>query len=197
MIWRWPAMALIALLSAALVWAAGFTAYNHDVRVTATPPPHADGIVVLTGGADRIRTAMHLFTDGLAPALLVSGVGRGSDLAELARRVPLDPALLAHHVTLGHVATTTIGNAAETASWARAHGVRRLIVVTAGYHMPRALLEIGRSLPEVTLFPVPVQPPALRRRTDLATLRLLATEYDKLIAVRLGLSRLFEQGARP
>ena len=28
--------------------------------------------------------------------------------------------------------------------------------------MPRALLEIGRALPGVTLFPVPVQPPALR-----------------------------------
>jgi hypothetical protein len=63
--------------------------------------------------------------------------------------------------------------------------------------MPRALIEIGRSLPGVRLFPVPVQPPALRRRIDFATLRLLATEYDKLVAVRLGLSTLLGQGARP
>ena len=39
-----------------------------------------------------------------------------------------------------------------------------LIVVTAGYHMPRALAELRRALPDVTLYPVPVQPPAMRAR---------------------------------
>ena len=73
--------------------------------------------------------------------------------------------------------------------------MRRLILVTAGYHMPRALLEIGRALPGVTIYPVPVQPPALRGRLDFATMRLLASEYDKLLAVRLGLTRLVRAGA--
>ena len=43
----------------------------------------------------------------------------------------------------------TRGNAAETAEWARAHQVRSLIVVTSAYHMPRALAELGRDLPDV------------------------------------------------
>lgn len=193
MIWRWPALALFALFAAAAVWSAGFTAFSHDARLKTMRPPSADGIVVLTGGAERIETALRLLADGLAPVLLISGVGRGIDLPELAKRVRLDPAAIGNRVTLGHEATTTLGNATETAAWARQNDVHKLIVVTAGYHMPRALLELDRYLPGVTLVPVPVQPPAMRGRIDLATIRLLAAEYDKLLAVRLGLNTLVGQ----
>lgn len=192
--WRWPALVLVALLLAASLWAVGFAGFIHDVRLPAPPPPPADGIVALTGGAERIETALHLLAEGKAPVLLISGVGRGTDLAEVARRVALDPARLDHRVTLGRAATSTVGNATETAAWARRNNVRRLIVVTAGYHMQRALLEIGHDLPEIELVPVPVQSPALRGRMDFATLRLLASEYNKLLAVRLGLHRLVGGG---
>lgn len=197
MSWRWPALALGALFAAASIWAAGFAAFTHEMLLPAPPPPAADGIVALTGGAERIETALHLLAEGKAPVLLVSGVGRGTEIAEVARRVSLDPAAIGERVTLGHAATSTVGNAAETASWARRNNVRRLIVVTAGYHMPRALLEIGHDLPEIALFPVPVQPPALRGRMEFATVRLLASEYDKLLAVRLGLHRLILGGVKP
>ena len=62
-----------------------------------------------------------------------------------------------------------------------------MIVVTAGYHMRRALAEIGTALPEVSLHPDPVQPPALSR-PGIGTLRLLASEYVKWLAVELGLT---------
>ena len=182
------------LLGLAALWGVGFAAFSHAARQPGQPPPPADGIVALTGGADRIETALRLLADGRAPLLLVSGVARGTDLAEVARRVRLDPAQLAGRVTLGREATTTLGNAAETAAWARANGIRRLIVVTAGYHMPRAVLEIRRALPDVALYPVPVLPPALRGAMDPATVRMLASEYDKLLAVRFGLVRLVRPG---
>lgn len=176
------------LLAIGLLWAVGFALFDQASRRRAPPPPAADGIVVLTGGVDRIETGLRLLDQGVAPLLLISGVGGGVPLAELTRSVRL-PTPLAGQVTLGRVATTTSGNAAETAIWARAHAVRRLIVVTAGYHMPRALLEIGRALPDVTLYPVPVRPPALRGPLEFATVRMLATEYDKYLAVRLRLPR--------
>lgn len=187
------------LLALAALWGVGFGLFNHQARQAGPVPPAADGIVVLTGGADRIETALRLLAEGRAPLLLVSGVARGVDLAEVAHRVPLHPAqldfaLLAGRVTLGRAATSTAGNAAEAASWARANGIRRLIVVTAGYHMPRALVEIGRALPDVALYPVPVLPPALRGAADPATVRMLANEYDKLLAVRFGLARLMRTG---
>ena len=194
--WRWPAIALTAILLAAGLWSVGFTLFVQQSRRAADPPPDADGIVALTGGADRIETALRLLAQDKAPALLISGVGRGSDLAELARRVQLDPATLGQRVTLGHDATSTTGNAAETAIWARRNAIRRLIVVTAGYHMPRALREIARVLPDIALYPVPVQPPALRGPIDLAGMHLLASEYDKLLAAWLGLTRLARKGLR-
>ncbi len=153
-------------------------------------PEAADGIVVLTGGADRIETALRLLAEGRAPRLLVSGVARGADLAVLDRRVPLD-ADQASRVTLGRMAQSTAGNAVEAALWSRAYNLKRLIIVTAGYHMPRALLELHRALPDVQLFPVPVQLSALRGST---WVRTLASEYDKLLAVRFGLDRLLRNG---
>ena len=189
---RRAAIGLVGLaLALVAAWTIGFTRFSADARLPPPPlPPQADGIVVLTGGAERIETALRMLTEGRAPVLLVSGVGRGTDLAELARRIHAQAGEFGDRVTLGHAATSTTGNAAETAAWARAHGIKRLIVVTAGYHMPRALIEIERSLPGIELYPVPVQPPAMRGRLDLGTVRLLANEYDKLLAARFGLSRV-------
>lgn len=183
--------ASIALLGGGALWGLGFARFNSIARHAGAPPAAADGIVVLTGGADRVETALRLLVEGRAPFLMVSGVARGADLADLTRRVPLDPDQ-ASRVTLGHAAQSTSGNAAETAPWARAHHMRRLIVVTAGYHVPRALLEVKRALPDVELQAVAVQSPALRSAPPSASVRVLAAEYDKLLAVWLGLSRLLE-----
>jgi hypothetical protein len=56
--------------------------------------------------------------------------------------------------------------------------------------MQRAMTELTRTLPGVTLYPVPVVPPALRGGTQFSTLRLLANEYTKWLAAELGLTRL-------
>ncbi len=190
------AAASAVLLACSAAWGVGFAWFEHSAHQPGPPLPlAADGIVVLTGGADRIETALHLLAEGRAPLLLVSGVARTADLSELARRVHLDPAGIAGQVTLGRAATTTVGNGAETAQWAQAHGLRRLIVVTAGYHMPRAMLELGRSLPGAELHPAPVLPHALRGGTGPAMARMLANEYDKLIAVRLHLAPLIRTEA--
>jgi uncharacterized SAM-binding protein YcdF (DUF218 family) len=44
----------------ALAWVAGFLWFVRDVESPATPAGKADGIVVLTGGAERIATGLHL-----------------------------------------------------------------------------------------------------------------------------------------
>jgi uncharacterized SAM-binding protein YcdF (DUF218 family) len=64
--------------------------------------------------------------------------------------------------------------------------------VTAGYHMPRAVLELRRALPDVVLVPHPVVPARLRDREAggrLRTWSLLAGEYLKLLAAGIGLAR--------
>jgi hypothetical protein len=127
---------------------------------------------------------------------LVTGVGERDAFNALARRAGVDASLGAR-VTLGRAATSTRGNAAEAADWAYGNGVHTLIVVTAGYHMPRALAELSRTLPDVALYPVPVLPPALRGAWgagDMATLRLLVAEYTKWLAAEAGLSGLAARG---
>lgn len=180
------------LLLASGLWLLGFTLFSYDARQKRRPPASAGAIVVLTGGADRLGMALRLLQEGTAPLLMVSGVPAHVELPDLVRmsepRFPLE--LWSARITLGHAASSTVGNAAEIGPWARERGVRSLIVVTAGYHMRRALIEIHRALPDAVLYPVPVQPPALRGPSDFNTLALLSNEYDKWIAARLGLARL-------
>ena len=180
---------LVAMLMVAglVILGAGFVWFIAVAQQAGPPPPHADGIVVLTGGAERVETGLRLLVAGRADRLLISGVAHAAALPELARRAGLDAAALPPNVTLGRSATSTLGNAGETAEWVQAHTIHSLIVVTAGYHMPRALLELERALPGVTLYPVRVHPPGLQ---EPGLLRLLAAEYVRLIAAGVGLSHL-------
>ncbi len=187
-------IAVLACLSVPVLvgaaWAVGFAWFVHAAWMPPPSLPSADGIVALTGGADRVETALRMLADGRARVLLVSGVGGPTEFAELARRAGIDKALGAR-VTLGRAAASTHGNALETAEWAHANGVHTLLVVTAGYHMPRALAELGRALPDIALHPVPVISPGMRGALPL---RLLAGEYTKYLAARSGLSILAAYG---
>ena len=173
---------------AALAWLAGFVWFVRLVGAERPPTalPHAEGIVVLTGGADRIRAGLALLGRGAAPLMLISGAGRGTDLADFVPQDSPEARQLDGAITLGHVATTTRGNARETALWAARHHLASVIVVTADYHMPRALLELRRHLAGVRLIAAPVTPPAMARTLTPHTLLLLAGEFDKYLAVRLG-----------
>ncbi len=184
-----PAVLTLASL-AALAWIAGFVWFVRDAMRPASLPLQADGIVALTGGADRVATAIQLLQQNRARLLLISGVGHATEFGALFHGTGIAPGTLTGRITLGRTATDTLGNADEAADWARAHGLHSLIVVTASYHMRRALTEIGRTLPDVALYPAPVLPPALRGAAGFSTLRLLAGEYTKYLAAECGLTLL-------
>ncbi len=183
---RWLVNIVVLLAGA---WAVGFLAFM-VVIWAASPPdpvPHADGIVALTGGDGRVGAAMALLAERAAPALLISGAGRGTYLGDFTADDTAAATRYASEITLGHAALSTRGNAVETAAWAKARNMHSLIIVTADYHMPRASLELHRFLPDVTLIEVPVRPPAISHLFGLPTLRLLAGEYNKFLLVRTGL----------
>ncbi len=192
-------MLLAALLALPLLaWGAGFAWFVHRAGTPSALPERADGIVALTGGSGRIEAALRLLAEGRARVALLSGIGGGAELRELAARAGVQPEELGGRVTLGRLATSTHGNAAEAAAWARANGVRSLIVVTASYHMPRALTEMAQAMPDVDLRPAPVTPPAMRGPPSMgeaAMMRLMAAEYTKWLAAALGLSRFVDDPA--
>jgi uncharacterized SAM-binding protein YcdF (DUF218 family) len=181
---------LLLLAGLAAVWLGGFVWFVASVEFPAREPAAADGIVVLTGGADRVAEGVRLLRAGRGRALLISGVGRGVDLPVLAREAGIAVGDLAPRITLGRIATSTASNADETAAWVKAERLRSLLVVTASYHMMRAMTELQRAVPDIVLIPEPVLPPALRDQWfSPATLRLLAHEYTKWLAAELGVTR--------
>jgi uncharacterized SAM-binding protein YcdF (DUF218 family) len=184
---RWRLLAGFAVLTL-LGWAGGLVWFIGLANDTPPPPPVADGIVALTGGAERIEAALRLLQGEQAGKLLISGIGGGTDLAALTHRIGLDPAPIASRVTLGRAATSTRGNAVETAAWASDNGIRSLIVVTAFYHMPRALMELRRSLPGVRLLPYPVRTGSRTEAGQRVVTRLLLEEYNKYLLALAGVS---------
>jgi uncharacterized SAM-binding protein YcdF (DUF218 family) len=188
----WPRLVGWGVLALLLGWTAGLAWFIRVAGRPAPAPPHADGIVALTGGAERVETALRLLAADRAEWLLVSGIGPGPDLAALARRSFVDAAALAPRVELGRQATSTRGNAIETAAWVRTKHIGSLIVVTAWYHMPRAMTELARAVPDVVLYPSPVEPEG-SHMPGLATARLLAEEYTKYLASRLDLTALLPE----
>ncbi|MDQ2804069.1 MAG: YdcF family protein [Pseudomonadota bacterium] len=176
-----------------MAWVGGFTWFVLTTVRPASPPPHADGIVALTGGADRVRFALRLLSEGHGGRLLVTGIGGGAGFKTLAEQAGTNPGPLAGQVTLGRGATSTRGNAEETAAWVRANGVRSLIVVTSSYHMPRALTEMARAMPGLKLYPAPVAPASMQTAAGLASVaavELLAAEYTKFLGAELGVTTL-------
>jgi uncharacterized SAM-binding protein YcdF (DUF218 family) len=144
----------------------------------------ADGIVALTGGPSRINDAVELLASGRGRRLLITGVARSTNTAELIRLAPESGRLFSCCIDLDYSAVNTVGNAAETRRWARERGFRSLVVVTSRYHMPRAMLEIAHRLPDVTLIPFPVVSTQARAEpwwSSAGTAKVLVFEYLKLI----------------
>jgi uncharacterized SAM-binding protein YcdF (DUF218 family) len=180
---------LLLMVLAALLFAGGFYWVVQQMPVVeASPTRNADGIVVLTGGALRISDALELLSSGHGRRLLISGVNPTTRSYEIARLVPEHQRWFSCCVDLGHAATNTIGNAIETRRWVEDRGFKSLIVVTANYHMPRAMAEVGHELPGVALVPYAVVSDRVKVDDwwdNPSTARLLFLEYLKYIVARV------------
>jgi len=147
-----------------------------------------DGIVVMTGGQQRLDDGLRLLTTQDSGKMLISGVGEGVSRAVLVQELGLDDhqaELLFCCVELDFEAGNTRGNAIATRTWAVGHKMRSIRLVTASYHMPRALVVFARELPEFDLYQWPVVPADLNLSSwwrDRAMIRLLSREYAKYLA---------------
>lgn len=165
------------------------------------PKRPAAAVVALTGGPERIADAIDLMERGYATRLLISGVNPSLTRADLIRMAPRHRKLIECCVDLGYEARNTIGNAREARQWMREHELRgAVIVVTANFHMPRALLEMSRTLPGVELLPFPVVTERSREGLwwrDPMMLRLWSLEYVKFVAalLRRSVEQVFPSGS--
>ena len=195
---------IAAFLVLALIWAAGLVAFAGRVQQStpAPDPDPADGIVALTGAnsVDRISAAMDLLQDGMGKRLLISGVNRGASREDIRNVSKAARRLYDCCVDLGFTAADTVGNARETADWARSMRFKNLIIVTADYHMPRAMLELRAVMrePQFHLQTYAVPTPSLRARRwwrSPRSARLMVVEYCQYLAI-LGRDAVLGLGPR-
>ena len=157
-------------------------------RQMESPARQSDGIVVITGGQQRLDAGLTLLATGTASKLLISGVGTGLSKVILANDLQLDQTqrdLLICCAELEFAAHDTRGNARAARHWAETNNLASLVLVTANYHMPRARLAFEHEMPHIDLHYWPVSPDDLHIDSwwkDPGLVRLLAREYAKFLA---------------
>ena len=187
----WLRGALLAVFTALIAaFGLGYMSFAHSVEISKpqSPLPEADAIVALTGGAtQRLTTAMKLLSEGRGRRMLISGVNARVADKEVYAVLDGPAELIACCVDLGRQAEDTLGNASETAVWAKRNGFGRIIVVTDDYHMPRSIAELRVAMPTAQLIPYPVSTPLARAgawRRDMGAATRLGGEYVKYLIVR-------------
>ena len=169
---------------ALLAYGLGFVLFVSNLPNTPTIRPKADGIVALTGGGERLDTAVSLLEHGVGKRLLVSGVSQETT-KETVGKMSDGGARFRCCADIGYSAEDTHGNAEEAAVWTRENHFNSLVIVTGRYHMPRTMKEFSAVLPNVLLIAYPVN----QSRIDLGdwwrdprTIGLLHREYVKYLA---------------
>ena len=81
----WLRRLSVAAAAVGAAWLSGFGWFLYLGTREIALPPHADAIVVLTGGPERVDIALRLLSTGAADRLLVSGAGEKTDLADQLR----------------------------------------------------------------------------------------------------------------
>jgi uncharacterized SAM-binding protein YcdF (DUF218 family) len=177
------------LLLVIALWTVGLLAFASRIADSTPPadPPISDGVVALTGASTaRLTAAVHLLEIGKAQHVLISGVNQKASRADIRGVTKATRRYYDCCVELGFRATDIVGNARETAAWARAHDYRSLIVVTSDFHIPRAMLELRAAMPDLRLTPYPVKSEELDadhwwRNGEGA--RRMVVEYCKYLAI--------------
>ena len=138
---------LFILLLLPVAFLAGFLMFALEAeRFESLAASRADGVVVLTGGGERIDIGAQLVTQQRGRRLLISGVNEKVTREDMLGRYPQLRAIEVCCLDLGYRARNTVGNALEASEWAARHGYRSLILVTAASHMPRAVADVWRAI---------------------------------------------------
>lgn len=145
------------VLGLILMWVGGLFHFIYGLSQVEMPTDYkTDGIVVLTGGKNRLQEAVGLLEKGLGGKLFISGVNAKVTDAELYAVLGSSQELADCCIESGTKARNTVGNAEEISHWVTKNHMSSIRVVTSLEHMPRALVEMRHFMPDITLVAHPV-----------------------------------------
>lgn len=177
--WRWlVAVALAGLLIAGMPAVGNgllgrLEAAYPAVKIAEAGP--ADAVLVLGGilgprvadgylqnwadSVERFEGGVALVQAGRAPRLLFTGAqieweGRRETEGAILRRRAIERGVPPAAVEVTGQVENTADEARQTADYCRQHGLKRILLVTSAWHMPRAMRTFRRSGVEVVPFPV-------------------------------------------
>lgn len=176
---------LIFVLFVLLIWAVGFVVFTHKIYYAKNVEDlRADAIVVLTGGKNRLSSAVKLLNSQKAEKMLVSGVFKDTSLKELQNRDDVE-FFNPEKVALDKKSTNTVENAIETAQWIEKYDIKSIFLVTSNYHMPRSMIEFHYYNPKLEIIPYPVYSDKVSKQwwKSWNSFKLLVGEYNKFLYV--------------
>ncbi|MCE3233035.1 MAG: YdcF family protein [Rickettsiaceae bacterium] len=178
----------LALLISFCIWLSGLVLFVKTIPNTNNDDTLAtDGIVILTGGTNRLDAGIKLLNEKKANKLLISGVGKEANLASLlilSGNLPDNIAQLTDSIQLGYEAKNTKQNAEEAARWVRENNFQSIRLVTSNYHINRSMAEFKKQLPDVKIIPYSVTPNNFELKQwwkSGSMKKLLVLEYNKYL----------------
>ena len=152
-------------------------------------------IVILTGGANRIKDGLKIIEDfknskNIKYRILVSGTGMGFTKSSLKKKLGpnFNPQLIQCCIDLDDISKNTLTNASETFKWTSKNDIKEFILITSNYHMPRAILEFKNVMPNLKIYTYAITPKKHDIENWLSsyqTFSLVFTEYCKFIVAGL------------
>ena len=152
-------------------------------------------IVILTGGANRIKDGLKIIEDfknskNINYKILVSGTGIGFTKSSLKKKLGpnFNSQLIQCCIDLDGVSKNTLTNASETLKWTGKNDIKEFILITSNYHMPRAILEFKNVMPNLRIYTYAITPKKHDIENWLSsyqTFSLVFIEYCKFIIAGL------------
>lgn len=157
-----------------------FNSFIIEAAGASTYQPHADVIIVLTGGKGRVDEGLRMLRAGVADTLILSGVheAAGVDAIFLGGVEPW----LREKIILEKSSKNTYENAVEARRLVIEKGFKSVVLLTSWYHIKRAEYVFRTVMPNgLAISTCAVAPPEPEETIvyNFKTMMILASEFIK------------------
>ena len=141
------------------------------------------GVVVLTGGKNRIEKGVDILSKGYGDKLLISGVFMPSEIEAKFSLEREKKELFKCCVSFDQKSKNTLENAEEVEKWLNQNkDIKSIILVSSYYHLPRSMMILEKKIKsDVKIYPTPAIQKNNFENQILFHLKLIISEYFKVL----------------